>query len=203
MRTNGQAIGATVYVRFDSQQSVIQDVFNKGKSSFPSDLVTLVAQANNYKRLVSFDFRYTASLELFEVMGVLSDFEDVIDVFSLLNEELQSLGYKFFISVGFGEIIVPSVKTEPLHVVTGDGVYSAFSIFKNKHMLQTKNPYFFNSNRFNCAFLNTSDFSCPTEKLYLKERLVTTQEKAKRSPSPIRNAKVKKEILYCDDSWFE
>lgn len=133
--------GATIYVRFDTEDerfTTMMDRNHKNYKHIPRNLILLRNEMQEkYESIVPMDFRYFYALGQFELMGVLTHYEDAIDMVLELEEKLKKTEYKTMITAGFGTVCLPrDIKTmrpiDVLNQIMGHGVYSAFEFFKEK-----------------------------------------------------------------------
>lgn len=174
--------GATVYVRFSPQDKRLKNMMDPHHIRYrkiPDELVTFKeAIQAQYAFYVPMDFRYFYAYERFELMGVLTHYEDAIELVLQAEEKLAEFDYEVIITVGFGQVYLPEraetmANHDLLHTISGKGVLAAFAYFKEQEI--SKCPYYFKAHTGDCSFLNVPKEQLKQKKNFFKTTLKELQ----------------------------
>ncbi|PGK52291.1 hypothetical protein CN918_31360 [Priestia megaterium] len=183
---NTYTYGSTFTIRFDASHPAIQSFMNIKDSSYmqhPDELQQLVKMLNDkYETLCTIDFRYTVFDEQYEIMGVLSNYEDAISVCLDVYNYLQSFSYSYIHSLGVGTVFLPEEidtleSREVLHRILGHGVSSAFQVFKREDVQTNNQSYVFYSYHYDFTKFNQSIGNLQAHYKELKKELRVLQQK--------------------------
>jgi len=177
--------GAAFTIRFDASHHKIKSFMDINNSSYmqhPEELQQLVDMLNNkYDTLCTIAFRYTVFDELYEIMGVLLNYDDAISVCLDVHKFLHKLSYSYTHSLGFGTVFLPEeVGTlEPLEVldrILGHGTSSAFQVFKREKLYPNEQSFIFYSYHYDFEKFNQSINFLKTHQADLKKELHVLQQ---------------------------